>query len=653
MNSDFRRLYTTTAVGSVWLSLASVAHADTVLDFVGKGLSLEVSGADSTVQFAQGLMNSEVAGEGALADAIKSAFASNYTLLNQSFADIADPGINYSPSNWTPIAAIADTFTDISYQSSAATDAASESNSANVISTADESVLTGLQTGESNAMTLSQSEVQNTLNVFQDGISGVMTVNQGGSAAGHGNAAAVGQKGELATAEVNQFGGDNTLSVMQYNVADEGVSFAASNASVRQDGDLNSLSLVLEGSTSTWVNALGDTIAGVEAAQTGDSNTAIMAISGAGNGLSLNQATSGAVLDLYVFGDNNTGVVNQTAAAVANVNIDSSGTSFSINQSVAGATATMNFNGIENTGATITQTADSTATISVDGSYNAVGGIVQGADNQTAEIHINGDNNTSNVDQDATAAGATATLNTVGDSNSGFVSQSAGATVTADIDGNANTYSVTQLVAAIADLDVVGTNNDTTILQGAGATGASATVDIYGSNNIVDIEQTGLAAIASLYIAPDNGNSGNRNNIDLTQGGDNTVATINVYEQSNSATIVQNGNGGQAVATFTGANNNMWITQTETAASSYANITIAGTNNDATINQSAAGTSATINIESTAVNNDIIVNQSVDTASALVTVSGDRNTFTLSQASSSISVVADVDGKRQTTVHQQ
>ncbi len=651
MNSDLKRLYTTTAVGSVLLSLASVAHADTVLDFVGKGLSLEVSGADSTVQVAQGLMNE--AGEAALADAIKSALATNYALLNQSFADSADPGILYNPTNWAPIAAIADTFANISYQSAAATNAASESNSANVTSTADESVLTGLQNGESNAMTLSQSEVQNTMNVFQDGVSGVMTVNQGGSTAGHGNAAAVGQKGELATAEVNQFGGDNTLSVMQYNVADQGVALAASNASVRQDGDLNSLSLVLEGSTSTWVNALGDTIVGVEAAQTGDSNTAIMAISGAGNGLSLNQAKSGAVLDLYVFGDNNTGVVNQTAAAVANVNIDSSGTSFSINQSVAGATATMNFNGIENTGATITQTADSTATISVDGSYNAVGGIVQGAANQTAEIYINGDNNTSNVDQDATAAGATATLNTVGDSNSGFVSQSAGATVTADIDGNASTYSVTQLVAAIADLDVVGTNNDTTIFQGVGATGASATVDIYGNNNIVDIEQTGLGAIASLYIAPDNGNSGNSNNIALTQGGDNTVATINVYEQSNSATIVQNGNGGQSVATFTGANNNMWITQTETAASSYANISIAGTNNDATINQSAAGTSATINIESTAVNNDIIVNQSVDTASALVTVSGDRNTFTLSQASSSISVVADVDGKRQTTVLQQ
>lgn len=63
MRGDARRFYTTTAVGTVMFSLASVAHADTVLDFVGKGLSLEVSGADSTVQFAQGLMNSEVAGK--------------------------------------------------------------------------------------------------------------------------------------------------------------------------------------------------------------------------------------------------------------------------------------------------------------------------------------------------------------------------------------------------------------------------------------------------------------------------------------------------------------------------------------------------------------------------------------------------------------
>lgn len=77
-----------------------------------------------------------------------------------------DTGINYSPTNWTPIAEIADTFTDISYQSAEATDAASESNSANVTSTATESTLTGLQTGESNSMTLSQSEVQNTLTVF-------------------------------------------------------------------------------------------------------------------------------------------------------------------------------------------------------------------------------------------------------------------------------------------------------------------------------------------------------------------------------------------------------------------------------------------------------------------------------------------------------
>ena len=410
--------------------------------------------------------------------------------------------------------------------------------------------------------------IQNVTNPAAGGTSAqLVTVDQ----TGDGNVSSVVQTGirDAQIVKVLQSGNDNLSRVEQSDPSD---SAAGNLANVQQYGDQND-SLVDQSSYTGTVNVTQTTVGGINATSPRDrfgdtvrsnfsrvtqSNTgetvATLTQDGQLNRSDISQSNASGMAEATVDQDgifNNSDIV-QTAAATANVTQagDYGDNDSMVDQSADGAMAT------------VTQNGDSTAPTYFPSNQSSI----TQASAATADVEQTGQQNLSDIMQDAGAAGALATVRQTNPN------ASAGA-------GDINSSMITQSSLTSAFVKQIGEGNDSIVNQ-------SGTNTVLATNTVaaVEISQLGNDGYSRV------GQSGTGNEASLTQlaGSSEAHSEIDQSGSDNFATVMQGGFDNASYITQSGEGNLATVSQT--AAGNVSTITQAGMNNTATVTQSGSNT---------------------------------------------------------------